>query len=110
MSLSEYSLLVVTSIFVIVDPIAVVPAFTAMTPNDGPEEKLRMARVARWGAAGIRMLFAATGNAIFKVMGITLLAFELAGSLLLVRIALDMCNALSGSWEYKYCLRGRGLS
>jgi multiple antibiotic resistance protein len=36
------------------------------------------------------MLFAAAGKWIFKVMGITLPAFQLAGSVLLVRIALDM--------------------
>jgi multiple antibiotic resistance protein len=93
MTLGEYSLLVVTSIFVIVDPIAVVPAFIAMTPNDGPDAKLRMARLACWVAAGVLIVFAATGNAIFKVMGITLPAFELAGSLLLLRIALDMLYA-----------------
>jgi multiple antibiotic resistance protein len=93
MTLGEYSLLTVTSIFVIVDPIATVPAFIAMTPQDSPAEKLRMARLACGVAAGVLMLFAATGNTIFKVMGITLPAFELAGSLLLLRIALDMLYA-----------------
>jgi len=93
MTLGEYSLLAVTSIFVIVDPIAGVPAFIAMTPNDAPSEKLRMARLACWVATGVLMLFAATGNMIFKVMGITLPAFQLAGSILLLRIALDMLYA-----------------
>ena len=93
MTIGEYSLLAVTSIFVIVDPIAGVPAFIAMTPNDAPSEKLRMARLACWVATGVLMLFAATGNMIFKVMGITLPAFQLAGSILLLRIALDMLYA-----------------
>lgn len=93
MTLGEYSLLAVTSIFVIVDPIAGVPAFIAMTPNDPPVAKLRMARLACWVAAGVLILFAATGNMIFKVMGITLPAFQLAGSILLLRIALDMLYA-----------------
>ena len=93
MTIGEYSLLAVTSIFVIVDPIAGVPAFIAMTPNDAPSEKLRMARLACWVAAGVLMLFAATGKMIFKVMGITLPAFQLAGSILLLRIALDMLYA-----------------
>jgi multiple antibiotic resistance protein len=39
------------------------------------------------------MLFAAAGKLIFRVMGITLPAFQLAGSLLLLRIALDMLYA-----------------
>jgi multiple antibiotic resistance protein len=93
MTLGEYSFMAVTSIFVIVDPIATVPAFIAMTPDDPPEEKLRMARLACWVAAGVLTLFAATGNVIFKVMGITLPAFQLAGSILLLRIALDMLYA-----------------
>ena len=93
MTLGEYSLLAVTSLFVILDPIATVPAFIAMTPNDPPPAKLRMARLACWVAAGVLVLFAAAGNEIFKVMGITLPAFELAGSILLLRIALDMLYA-----------------
>lgn len=90
MTLTEYTVLAVSSLFVIVDPIAVVPAFIAMTPNDSPKAKLRMARIACFVGAGVLMLFAAAGKWIFKVMGITLPAFQLAGSILLVRIALDM--------------------
>src|SRR5208337_3011320 len=75
------------------DPIAVVPAFIAMTASDTPAQKLRMARLACSVAAGVLMLFAAAGDLIFKVMGITLPAFELAGSILLLRIALDMLYA-----------------
>ncbi|MGA2174840.1 MAG: MarC family protein [Verrucomicrobiota bacterium] len=93
MTFGEYSLLAVTSIFVILDPIAVVPAFIAMTPNDAPAAKLRMARLACWVSAGVLVVFAAAGNLIFKVMGITLPAFQMAGSILLLRIALDMLYA-----------------
>jgi len=93
MTFSEYSLLAVTSIFVILDPIAVVPAFIAMTPNDSPPAKLRMARLACWVAAGVLSIFVAAGNMIFSVLGITLPAFQMAGSLLLLRIALDMLHA-----------------
>ena len=93
MTLSEYSLLALSSLFVILDPIAVVPAFIAMTPQDTPTVKLRMARLACCVAAGVLMIFAAGGPVIFKVMGITLPAFQMAGSILLLRIALDMLYA-----------------
>ena len=36
MGFTEYILLAFGSLFVVVDPIAVVPAFIAMTPNDPP--------------------------------------------------------------------------
>ena len=93
MTLTEYTLLALSSLFVIVDPIAVVPAFIAMTPSDTPAAKLRMARLACFVAAGVLMIFAGAGKWIFKVMGITLPAFQLAGSVLLLRIALDMLYA-----------------
>jgi multiple antibiotic resistance protein len=93
MRLVEYTLLTLSSLFVIVDPIAVVPAFIAMTPTDTPAAKLRMARLACGVAAGVLTLFAAGGQIIFRIMGITLPAFQLAGSVLLLRIALDMLYA-----------------
>jgi multiple antibiotic resistance protein len=93
MPLLKYTLLALGSLFVILDPIAVVPAFIAMTPNDPPAAKLRMARLACSVACGVLMLFAACGKLIFQIMGITLPAFQLAGSLLLLRIAMDMLYA-----------------
>ena len=41
MTLLEYTLLAFSSLFVILDPIATVLAFIAMTPNDPPAFKLR---------------------------------------------------------------------
>ena len=93
MTLGEYNVLALSSLLVILDPVAVVPAFVAMTPQDPPEVKLRMARLACCVACGVLMLFAAAGRVIFGVMGITLPAFQIAGSLLLLRIALDMLYA-----------------
>ena len=93
MTLGEYSVLALSSLFVILDPVAAIPAFIAMTPDDTAATKLRMARLACFVAAGALMLFAAAGKFIFKIMGITLPAFQLAGSLLLLRISMDMLYA-----------------
>ena len=93
MSLTEYTLFAFSSLFVIVDPIAAVPAFVAMTPNDAPAAQSRMARMACAVAAGVLVLFAFAGKWIFKVLGITLPAFQIAGSILLLRISLDMLYA-----------------
>src|SRR5437763_17107559 len=90
MTLTEYTLLAFSSLFVVVDPIAVVPAFIAMTPQDTTSARLRMARLACLVAAGVLVVFAFTGKWIFKLLGITLPAFQIAGSLLLLRMALDM--------------------
>jgi multiple antibiotic resistance protein len=93
MSLIAYFLLVVSSLFVIVNPIAAVPAFIAMTARDNVESRMQMARLASLVAAGVLMLFVVSGRFFFKLLGITLPAFQIAGSLLLLRIALDMLHA-----------------
>lgn len=93
MSLTEFSLLALSSLFVIVDPIATVPAFLAMTPDDTPEERTRMARLACTVAAILLLLFAVLGKWVFQFLGITIPAFQLAASIVLLLIALDMLRA-----------------
>lgn len=89
----EYILLAASSLFVIVDPLAVVPAFLAMTPNDTAEQRIRTARLACCVAAGVMLLFSFAGQLVFKVMGITMPAFQIAASILLLIVALDMVRA-----------------
>ncbi len=93
MSLPEYILLAVSSLFVIVDPLAAVPAFLAMTPTDSPEQRIRMAGLACCVAAGVLLAFAMAGQWIFKFLGITMPAFVLAASIVLLLVALDMLRA-----------------
>jgi MarC family membrane protein len=92
-TLSEYVLLAASSLFVIVDPLATVPAFLAMTPHDTPQQRIRMARVACCVMAGVLIVFAAAGQLIFKFLGITMPAFQLAASVVLLLVALDMLRA-----------------
>ena len=89
----EYILLATSSLFVIVDPVAVVPAFLAMTSNDTAEQRIRTARLGCWVAAGVMLAFSFAGQIVFKVMGITMPAFEIAASILLLIVALDMVRA-----------------
>jgi multiple antibiotic resistance protein len=85
--------LAASSLFVIVDPLAVVPAFLAMTPNDTAEQRIRTARLACWVTAGVMLVFSFAGQIIFKFMGITMPAFQIAASILLLIVALDMVRA-----------------
>ncbi len=89
----EYILLAAGSLFVIVDPLATVPAFLAMTPNDTAEQRIRTARLACCVAAGVMLVFSFAGQLVFKVMGITMPAFQIAASILLLMVALDMVRA-----------------
>ena len=93
MSLLEFTLLAFSSLFVIADPIAVVPGVLGMTPHDTPAQRERMARLACLVMAGVLLTFALTGQLIFKLLGITLPAFQIAGSIVLLLVALDMLRA-----------------
>ncbi|MGH7967868.1 MAG: MarC family protein [Limisphaerales bacterium] len=93
MSLPEYIFLATSSMFVIVDPLAAVPAFLAMTPTDAPEARIRMARLACVVAGGVLIGFSIAGQWVFKVLGITMPAFQFAASIVLLLVALDMVRA-----------------
>ena len=93
MTLPEYILLATSSLFVIIDPLATVPAFLAMTPTDSPEQRIKMARLACCVAAGVLVLFSVAGKWIFKYLGITMPAFQIAASIVLLLVALDMLRA-----------------
>jgi multiple antibiotic resistance protein len=89
----EYAFLTFGSLFAIVDPFAVVPTFLAMTARDTREQRRRMARTACITCAGVMAVFALAGPMIFKLLGITLPAFQVAGGLVLLLSALDMLRA-----------------
>jgi multiple antibiotic resistance protein len=92
-TLLEYTLFTFTSMFVIVDPLATVPAFVAMTRRNTAAQQNRMALLACAVAAGVLMVFALAGPWIFKFLGITMPAFQLAASIVLLLVALDMLRA-----------------
>jgi multiple antibiotic resistance protein len=93
LSLTEYALLALSSLFVIIDPIATVPAFLAMTADNTVEQRVRAARLACTVCAALLLVFALLGRWVFHYLGITLPAFQMAGSVVLLLIALDMLNA-----------------
>ena len=93
MSLFEYTLFAASSLFVIADPLGTVPAFLAMTPTDSTAQRLQMARLACSVMAGVLLVFAFAGQTLFKLLGVTLPGFQIAGSIMLFLIALDMLRA-----------------
>jgi multiple antibiotic resistance protein len=89
----EYAFLTFGSLFAIVDPFAAIAPFLAMTARDTPQQRRRMARTACVTAAAVMAAFALLGPAIFRLFGITLPAFQVAGGLVLLLSALDMLRA-----------------
>jgi multiple antibiotic resistance protein len=89
----EFALLAITSVFFLVDPFAVIPMFLAVTANAPKEERRGVARRSALTCAIVLCSFALAGSLIFKMFGITLPAFKIAGGIILMGIGLDMLQA-----------------
>jgi multiple antibiotic resistance protein len=87
LSLSVVSL---TAIFFVVDPLSAVPFFLAMTRDAGPQERRETALRAALTAGVVLATFAIAGSLIFRVLGISIGAFKIAGGVVLLLLALDM--------------------
>lgn len=78
------------TLFVVIDPIGLVPLFIALTRNMGEAQRRRVG----WRALGIAALlltmFGLAGEAILNGIGISLPAFRIAGGILLLLTAFDM--------------------
>jgi multiple antibiotic resistance protein len=91
--LVRFSVLALSSIFFLVDPFAAIPSFLAITESAEPARRKRMARKAALTCFIVLTCFALGGQLIFRMFGITLPAFEVAGGLILLLIGLDMLEA-----------------
>ena len=89
----RFSLLALSSVFFLVDPFAALPTFLAVTAGSDKQERRRTALKASITAWILLSAFALAGQLIFRMFGITLPAFEIAGGIILLLIGLDMLNA-----------------
>ena len=91
--LLQFSLIAFTSIFVLVDPVAAIPTFLVMTSDSVTKRRRHMARRAAWTCFTVLAVFGLAGSFIFRLFGITLPAFKIAGGVILGLIGLDMVQA-----------------
>jgi multiple antibiotic resistance protein len=89
----RFSLLALSSIFFLVDPFAALPTFLAVTADQDNARRVRTARKASLTALVVLSTFALAGTYIFRLFGISLPAFEIAGGIILLLIGLDMLEA-----------------
>jgi len=77
-------------LWAVIDPVGTIPVFISATAERTATEKRRIAFVAAFAAAGILLFFIAVGEPLLLAMGIPLLAFQIAGGIVLFLFALSM--------------------
>lgn len=80
-------------LFVVVEPITLVPMFGALTRGAEPAHRRRMALKSIALAAIIFWVFALAGQWVLETLGISVAAFKIAGGILLFLMAVDMVFA-----------------
>ncbi|HET9239147.1 MAG TPA: MarC family protein, partial [Oligoflexus sp.] len=73
-----------TALFAIVDPVAVIPVFLGLTDRYTAQERAAVSLKACAIALAILSVFAVTGEGIFRLFGISIPAFRIAGGILLL--------------------------
>ncbi len=81
------------TLFVVLDPIGLVPIFMTLAGEYAPKVQMRIIRQAVLVAGGILFVFALFGNNLLRYLGITVEAFQVAAGILLLKIAIDMVFA-----------------
>jgi multiple antibiotic resistance protein len=89
-SLTTYSVLTFGSLFAVLNPFATVPPFLAMTQSNTRAERLAMAEHACMIAACVLAVFSLSGMRILNFFGVSVGAFQIAGGLVLIRVAFEL--------------------
>ncbi len=78
------------ALFIIVDPIGLVPVFSNMTKTMSDVDRLKMFRAVIYTGACLLTAFALVGEELLALFGIILPSFQIAGGLLLLLLSLDI--------------------
>lgn len=78
------------ALFVIVDPIGLVPVFSNITKTMSTNDRAKMFRVVIYTGASLLTVFALVGQELLALFGIILPSFQIAGGLLLLLLSLDI--------------------
>jgi multiple antibiotic resistance protein len=88
----SFALLAVTSVIAVVEPGSNIAIYLSLTEGLNVDEKRRIARKAMQIAFVVLVFFAIGGQLVFSFFNITISAFEIAGGVLLVDVALRMLH------------------
>jgi multiple antibiotic resistance protein len=80
------------ALFIIIDPLGLLPVFMGLTHNCPPKERFRIFAKSATVAFVLMVLLSFAGNGVLTFFGITLADFKIAGGILLLLLALKIVN------------------
>ena len=88
-----YGLLGFTSFFTLINPLGAMPIFMTMTMELGENERKKVARKASLVTFLILMLFAISGDLLFRFFGISINSLRIVGGIIFLIMGMDMLQA-----------------
>ena len=77
-------------LWAVIDPIGTIPVFISATRRHSADDRRRIAATAALAAAGILLFFIFVGESVLAAMGVPIMAFQIAGGIVLFLFALTM--------------------
>jgi multiple antibiotic resistance protein len=89
----DFAIKAFTALLAVIDPLAILPVFIAVTANQSRELQRRAARLSTIYAFALLVVFIVIGNVILHLFAISIDAFRVAGGILLLLIGLEMVHS-----------------
>lgn len=99
MTVAAFALIAISSIVAVMEPFSTVAVFAALARDMDAEAKKRVISKSMKISIVVLIFFVITGNLVFKLFNITVAAFEIAGGILLITVALDMLRTRKGEYS-----------
>ena len=86
------------ALFVVIDPIGIIPLFISLTRNKSKKERKTVTSNAIITTGILLLVFAIAGTQILTIFGITISSFMIAGGILLFIVAIELMT--KGEWTF----------
>jgi multiple antibiotic resistance protein len=100
MGVADFALLAIGSIIAVMEPFSTTAVYVTLTKDMNSDKKRKIIRRSMITSFIVLVFFAFTGHLLFRVFGITIPAFQIAGGVLLVSVAIGMLNPKEGRISY----------
>ncbi len=92
----EFALVAISSIVAVMNPLSTIAIFLTLTKGQNPEKNRKIAAKAMKLGFIILAVLALTGTLLFQIFNLEVYAFQIAGGILLVSVALRMLSEKNG--------------